>query len=219
METQVTSRYRSAATKQQFDQGAMFNISEGPASGQLLAVKPPIYNLYLANGADQGTMGFPLTAEQLLTNGMRLQAFERGAIQYNPATLAAVLLPPVASVAISAGTSIQMYPDESLTVQSSLAAANGTALSNRPVVWVSSNAAVVQIDGSGPSVTLVALTYGTASVTATAEGQTSPALVVSVTTSFCCQIGQGAPTPAVREGFQRHHPRDGLLMQASSVAP
>ena len=156
----------------------------------------PIYNLYLSNGADQGVMGIPLTAEQLLTNGMHLQAFERGA-EYNPGTPVAVLLPPVASVAISAGTSIQMYPDETLTLQSSLAAADGTALSNRPVVWVSSNPAVVQINGSGPSVTLLALTYGTASVTATAEGQTSPALVVSITTSFCCQIGQGAPTVAI----------------------
>jgi len=215
-ETQVTSQYRSAATKQQFDQGSMFNISEGPASGQLLAVKEPIYNLYLANGADQGTMGFPVTAEQLLTNGMHLQAFERGAIEYNPATLVAVLLPAVASVVVSAGTSIQMYPDESLTVQSSLAAANGTALSNRPVVWTSSNPAVVQINGSGRSVTLLALTYGTASVTATAEGQTSPALVVSVTTSFCCQIGQGAPTPAIQQAFQDAVTRDGLNVQAAS---
>jgi uncharacterized protein (TIGR03437 family) len=215
-ETQVTSQYRSAATKQQFDQGAMFHISEGPASGQVLAVKEPIYNLYLANGADQGTMGLPLTAEQLLTNGMHLQAFERDAIEYNPATLVAVLLPPVASVAISAGTSIQMYPDESLTVQSSLAGSNGAALSNRPVVWTSSNPAVVQINGSGPSVTLLALTYGTASVTATAEGQTSPALVVSVTTSFCCQIGQGAPTPAIQQAFQDAVTSYGLNVQAAS---
>jgi uncharacterized protein (TIGR03437 family) len=220
METQVTSRYRSAATKQQFDRSAMFHISAGPASGQLLAVKEPIYDLYVANGADQGTMGLPLTAEQLLANGMHLQAFERGAIQYNPqsnpATLVAVLLPAVASVAISAGTSIQMYPDEPLTVQSSLAAADGAALSNRPVVWVSSNPAVVQINGSGPSVTLLALTYGTASVTATAEGQTSPALVVSVTTSFCCQVGQGAPTPAIQQAFQDAVARDGLNVQAAS---
>jgi len=219
-ETQVTSRYRSAATKQQFDQGAMFHISEGPASGQLLAVKEPIYNLYLANGADQGVMGLPLTAEQVLTNGMHVQAFERGAIEYNPqsnpATVVAVLLPAVASVAISAGTSIQMYPDETLTVQASLAAADGTALSNRPVVWVSSNPAVVQINGSGPSVTLVALTYGTASVTATAEGQTAPALAVSVTTSFCCQIGQGAPTTAIQQAFQDAVVRDGLNVQAAS---
>jgi uncharacterized protein (TIGR03437 family) len=213
---QITSPYHSAATKQQFDQGAIYQIMSGPAMGLLLGVKGPIYSLYVTNGADSGTMGFPQTVEQVLPNGMHVQDFERGAIQYNPATGVATLLPAVASVAVSAGSSIQMYPDESLTVQASLAGAGGVSLSNRLVTWTSSNPAVVQISGSGPSVTLVALTYGTATVTATAEGQTSPPLIISVTTSFCCQIGQGAPTPAVQQAFADAVARNGLSVQAAS---
>jgi uncharacterized protein (TIGR03437 family) len=213
---QVTSQYQSVATKQQFDQGAIYNITGGPAMGLLLGVKEPIYALYVANGADSGTMGFPQTVEQILTNGMHVQDFERGAIQYNPTTGVATLLLGVASVAVSAGTSIEMYPDESLTVQASLAGAGGVSLSNRLVTWTSSNPTVVQISGSGPSVTLVALTYGTATVTATAEGQASSPLIISVTTSFCCQIGQGAPTPAVQQAFEDAVARNGLSVQAAS---
>jgi uncharacterized protein (TIGR03437 family) len=213
---QVTSPFQSVATKQQFDQGAIYNITGGPAMGLLLGVKGPIYALYVTNGADSGTMGFPQTVEQVLPNGMHVQDFERGAIQYNPTTGVATLLPAVASIAISAGTSIQMYPDESLSVQSSLAGAGGVSLSNRLVTWTSSNPAVVQISGNGPSVTLVALTYGTATITATAEGQASPPLVISVTTSFCCQIGQGAPTTAVQQAFEDAVARNGLSVQAAS---
>jgi uncharacterized protein (TIGR03437 family) len=216
LEMQVTSAYRSAANRQQFDQSAMYNISAGPAAGLLLTVKGPIYTVYVANGADSGAMGLPLTIEQILPSGLHVQDFERGAIQYDPATQAATLLPAVASVAISAGTSIQMYPDESLTAQASLAAANGASLSSRLVTWTSSNPAVVQINGSGPSVSLLALTYGTATVTATAEGQSSPPLVITVTTSFCCQVGQGAPTAVVQQAFQDAVARNGLTVQAAS---
>ncbi len=125
METQFTSAYHSSATRQQFDQGAIYNIVSGPATGQLLAVKEPIYDVYLANGGDSGTMGIPLSPEQILTNGTHVQAFERAAIQYNPATMAAVLLPAVGSVTVSVGTPVQMYPGETLPVQAALSAANG----------------------------------------------------------------------------------------------
>ncbi len=120
-------------------------------------------------------MGFPVSAEILLPNGMRQQAFERGAISYNPATLVATLQPPVTSLTISAGSSLQMYPGGASPVQASLAAAGGVAVAGRPVVWSSSNTKVVQIQGSGASVVLYAVASGSATVTATAEGTEQPA--------------------------------------------
>jgi uncharacterized protein (TIGR03437 family) len=146
-------------------------------------------------------MGFPVSAEILLPNGMRQQAFERGAISYNPATLVATLQPPVTSLTISAGSSLQMYPGGTSPVQASLAAAGGVAVAGRPVVWSSSNTKVVQIQGSGGSVVLYAVASGSAIVTATAEGQSSPLNIV-VTSSYCCAIGQGAPTAAIQQAFQ-----------------
>jgi len=216
MVQQVSTQYQSAALRQQFDQGAIYDLSAGPAATQVLAVKGPIYTTYLANGGDSGALGLPLTAEQVLANGVHLQAFDRGAIEYTPPATVGSVLPPVASVAVSAGASIQMYPGETLATQATLTAANGAALTSLPVFWTSSNTAVVQIQGSGASVKLLALTYGTATVTATAEGQSNPPLSVSVTASFCCQIGQGAPTLAIKQAIEDAVTGNGLALQASS---
>ncbi len=206
--SQIASEYRSSAVTQSFDQGTIDNLNGGPYTG-LFGVRPPIYQIYAANGAETGSMGFPVSAEILLPNGMRQQAFERGAISYNPSTLVATLQPPVTSLTISAGSSLQMYPGETSPVQASLAVAGGVAVSGRPVVWSSSNTKVVQIQGSGASVVLYAVASGNVTVTATAEGQSSTLNVV-VTSSYCCAIGQGAPTAAIQQAFQDAVSRDNL---------
>jgi hypothetical protein len=109
-----------------------------------------------------------------------------------------VLLPPVAAVLASTGTAIEMDAGETLGAQASPSAANGMALTSRSVVWTSSNPAVAPINGSGAPISLQALTYGAATVTATAEGQSNAPLAITVTASYCCQLGQGALTLAIR---------------------
>jgi uncharacterized protein (TIGR03437 family) len=216
--SQISNPFNSSALTQPFDQGTMDKLNGGPYTG-FFGVRPPIYQIYAANGAETGSMGFPVTAEILLPNGMRQQAFERGAISYNPVTMAATQQPPVASVTISASASLQMYPGGTSQVQASLAAAGGVAVAGRPVVWSSSNARVVQVQGSGASVVLYAVASGSATVTATAEGQSNSANIV-VSSSYCCAIGQGAPTTAIQQAFQDAVSRDKLnvvLPAASGV--
>lgn len=75
--SQISSQYNSSALTQSFDRGTMDNINGGLYTG-LFGVRPPIYQIYAANGAEAGSMGLPVTAEILLPNGMRQQAFERG---------------------------------------------------------------------------------------------------------------------------------------------
>ncbi len=214
--SQIASRYGSSAISQQFDQGAVDNLNGGRYTGTF-AVRPPIFPIYAANGAEAGAMGMPVTVEVLLSNGMRQQAFERGAISYNPTMLVATLQPAVASLvlstnaAIPAGGSAQMAPGGTLPVQATLAAAGGVAVSNRPVTWSSSNTKVVQIQGSGASVVLYGVGSGSATVTAVAEGQTST-LSVTVSSSYCCAIGQGAPSTAIQLAFQDAISRDGLIV-------
>ncbi len=198
--TQISGRYNSSALLQTFDQGTMDSLNGGAYKGTF-AVRPPIYPIYAANGAEFGSMGFPVSGEILLSNGMRQQAFERGAISYDPITLVATQQPQVGTVTISAGTTLQMFPGGTSPVQASLAAAGGTAVSGRPVVWSSSNTKVVQIQGSGTSVVLFGASSGNATVTATAEGVSAPLNVV-VSSSYCCTIGQGAPTIAIQQAFQ-----------------
>ena len=199
--TQISSRFGSSALNQTFDQGTLDTLNSGPYSGTF-AVRSPIYPLYLATGAETGSMGFPVTGELLLANGMRQQAFERGAISYNPITLAASQQPAVASVRLSAGSSLQTYPGATNAVQATLTGAGGVAVSGRPIVWTSSNPKAVQVQGSGASVVLYAVGQGSAAVTAEAEGQTSTPLNVTVTSSYCCFVGQGAPTTAIQQAFQ-----------------
>jgi uncharacterized protein (TIGR03437 family) len=216
--SQIASQHKSSAITQAFDQGTIDNLNGGAYTGTF-GVRPPIYQIYAANGAEAGSMGFPVSAEILLPNGMRQQAFERGAISYNPATLVATQQPPVASVTVSAGATLQMFPGGTSPVQASLAAAGGVAVVGRPVVWSSSNTKVVQIQGSGTSVILYAVASGSATVTAAAEGQSS-VLNVVVSSSYCCMIGQGAPTAAIQQAFQDAVSRDQLnvvLPAASGV--
>ncbi len=212
-EAQVTSPYYSQAAMQNFDRGAMYNITAGPVNAQLVTVQEPVYALYLANGAEAGAMGLPTGGVRIISGGMRQQAFERGAIEYNPATLVAVARPAIASLALTPDSSIQMHPDDMLPAQVAIFAADGSSIADRPVTWSSSNAKVVQILGSGKAITLKARGLGVATVGVAAEGQASPVLNISVTTAPCCQVGEGAPTEFIRRLFQDAVTRNKLVVQ------
>ena len=217
-ETQATSQYKSASTFQTYDQGAIYNITSGVVSGRLLAVKGPIYTLYMSYGAQAGSLGLPATDELLLPTGMHQQNFEGGAIQLDPTTSIAVLRPPIDSLVLAPAGSLHLNLGDTRAVQVTPYTANGTALTDRAVGWNTSNGRVVQIQASGYTVTLKAVGAGTAIVTASAEGKTSSPLTVSVTAP-CCQIGEGAPTAAIQQAFQDAVSRDKLSVQVPAASP
>jgi uncharacterized protein (TIGR03437 family) len=216
-EAQVTSQYKSAATFQTYDQGAIYNITSGVLTGRLLAVKGPIYTLYVSYGGQAGSLGLPATDELLLPNGMHQQTFEGGAIQLDPTTGIAVLRPPIDSLVLMPAGSIHLNLGDTAAVQVTPYTANGTALTDRAVAWTTSNGRVVQIQSTGYMATLKAVGAGTAVASAGAEGKTSSPLTVTVTAP-CCQIGEGAPG-TVQQAFQDVITRDKLSIQLPAASP
>jgi uncharacterized protein (TIGR03437 family) len=214
----VTSSFGSKATQQTYDRGAIYNITSGTLTGRLLAVKEPIYDLYVVEGLHGGLLGLPATGELIEPNGMRQQQFEGGAIEYDPATLVATLLSPVGSVAIQPSTSAQLNLGASVTVTATVTDTLGVQLSNRAVIWNTSNGNVAQIaSSSGLTATVKAVGGGVATITATAGGKTSAALSVTVIAP-CCQIGEGAPA-SFASAFQSAVLRDKLSIALPAASP
>jgi uncharacterized protein (TIGR03437 family) len=214
----VISSFASKATVQTYDRGAIYNITAGTLSGRLLAVKEPIYDLYVTNGLHGGLLGLPATDELIEPNGMKEQEFEGGAIEYDPATLAVTLLPPIASVTIQPSTSAQLNLGATLTVTATVTSTFGVQLSNRGVIWNTSNGNVAQIaSSSGLTATIKGVGGGVARITATSGGKTSTALTITVI-SPCCQIGEGAPA-AVENAFQAAVLRDKLSIALPAASP
>ena len=140
---------------QTYDRGVIYNITSGTLSGRLLAVKEPVYDVYVTNGLQGGLLGLPATGELIEPNGMREQMFEGGAIEYDPATLVATLLSPVGSVAIQPSTSAQLNLGGTLTVTATVTSNLGILLSNRAVIWNTTNGNVAQIaSASGLTATI-----------------------------------------------------------------
>ena len=192
-EKQIYSIYSTGAMEQLYDQGVIYNMDFGPSNGKVFTVQAPIYAVYVANGAENGSMGLPTGPVQLNSDGTRQQNFDRGAISYNATTLVATLQPAVASVTVSLGATAQMYIGEALGATATTLGPSGSALLGRTITWTSSNSAVVQVVGSGPTVSLHAISPGTATVTAVSENKTSTALTLTV--AACCQVGQTPPPP------------------------
>jgi uncharacterized protein (TIGR03437 family) len=215
----VTSSFGTKATMQTYDRGVIYNITSGTLSGRLLAVKEPVYDLYVSYGLQGGLLGLPATAELIEPNGMMEQMFEGGAIEYNPATLVATLLPPVGSVTIQPTLSAPLNLGATLNVTATVTSILGVELSDRGVIWNTSNGNVVQIaSGSLLTATIKAVGGGVASITATSGGKTSAPLSLTVIAP-CCQIGEGAPA-AVASAFQAAVLRDKLsiALPAASAA-
>lgn len=218
-QTAVTSPSDAKATLQTYDRGAIYNITSGTLSGRLIAVKEPIYDLYVQNGLQGGLLGLPATGELIEPNGLMEQMFENGAIEYDPATLVATLLSPVGSVSIQPSTSVQLNLGSTLNVTATVTSNLGVQLSNRAVIWNTSNGNVAQIaSASGLTATIKAVGGGVAKITATSGGKTSTPLSVSVIAP-CCQIGEGAPA-ALQNAFQSAVLRDKLniALPAASAA-
>ena len=218
-QTAVTSSFGSKATLQTYDRGAIYNITSGTLSGRLLAVKEPVYDLYVVNGLQGGLLGLPATGELIEPNGMMQQMFEGGAIEYDPATLIATLLSPVQSVSIQPTSSAPLNLGATLSVTATVTSNLGVQLSNRTVIWNTTNGNVAQIaSSSGLTATIKAVGGGVASITATSGGKTSAPLSITVNAP-CCQIGEGAPA-AFESAFQAAVLRDKLsiALPAASAA-
>jgi uncharacterized protein (TIGR03437 family) len=216
-ETAVTSIFGTQATAQNFSQGAIYNITSGILLGRLLAVKQPVFSLYLANGAAAGSLGLPVTEELNLANGMRRQTFEGGAIDYDPATGIPVLRPPIGALALQPNGSVHMNQGDTLPAQVTVYTKDGHVVTDRAVSWNTSNGRVVQIQANGLAATIKAVGAGTATVTVTAESKTSLPLMISVT-ALCCQIGEGAPTAALQQAFQDAVARNRLSVQLPAAS-
>ena len=196
-ETAATSTVNAAnkATVQTFSSGQLFNITAGPLNGRFLSIRKPVFGLYTTS------LGFPLAEEMILPNGNHRQSFESGSIEYDPSGNA-VLRPPVSSIGlVSKDTTIRLNLGDSTTVVVRAFAADGSELADRPVTFISSNSRVALVTSKGVEATVKAVGGGTATLTATAEGKTTPAVTI-VVSAPCCQVGEGAPSAAVQQAFQ-----------------
>ena len=214
-ETAVTSSVSSAAaTAQYFDRGAIYNVTSGTNSGRIFTVVGPIYDLFASNNVEKGFLGFPITDELSLPNGMRRQTFEGGSIDYDPTkpNVPAVLRYPVSGIVVSsAGSTIRLKLGETADLQANVFGPNGIALTDRQVLWTTSNGRVVTVSNSNPA-TVKAVGGGTAVISATSEGKTS-AGITFVVSAPCCQVGEGAPTASVGQAFQDAAARNRLNLK------
>ncbi len=217
-QTAVISSSGSKATLQTYDRGAIYNVTSGTLSGRLLTVKEPIYDVYVANGLQGGLLGLPATGELIEPNGMMEQMFENGAIEYDPATLIATLLSPVGAVSIQPSSSAQLNLGGTLNLTATVTSNLGVQLSNRAVIWNTTNGSVVEIaSASGLTATIKGVGGGVAKITATSGGKTSTPLSVTVIAP-CCQIGEGAPV-ALQGAFQAAVLRDKLSIVLPAASP
>jgi uncharacterized protein (TIGR03437 family) len=200
-EIAFTSPAGAKATLQTFDRGVVFNITSGVLSGRIIAVSSVVYILYIANQGYRGPLGLPTADETTLSTGRHRQTFEGGVIEYDPGS-PPVLKFPVHDVVISGGGSkLTLNLGDTTSLQATALDSSGNILTDRAIVWSTSNSRVVTIQSSGASATLKAVGGGSASITATSEGKLSVPLPVLVT-SACCDIGEGSPTPAIQQEFR-----------------
>lgn len=201
-ETAVTSSTAATATMQTFDQGAIFNFTTGLNAGRQIAVKQPVWGVYVANGLVTGALGLPVGEEYILPNGHKRQPFESGTIEYDPATQTAFLRAAVASVAISSvNNPVKLKVNETATLTAEVTDTTGTPAPDRAVIWTTSNSRIASVQSAGATATVKGTGGGTATIQAISEGKTSPAVTI-VVTATCCQIGEGAPTAAIALAFQ-----------------
>ena len=215
----ITSASGIVATVQTFDQGAVFNATSGTLSGRIIGVGPFVYPTYAANGGYAGFLGFPTNDEQLLANGHKRQPFEGGSIEYDPAGGAAVVRYPVQDISIApGGGTIKLSLGDTVSFTATPYDPKGNALTDRLVVWSTSNSRILALQQTGTTVTAKAIGGGSATLTASSEGKLSLPLTVIVSAP-CCGLGEGAPTPAVQQAFQDAVTRNKLSLQLPTARP
>ncbi|MBI5085106.1 MAG: hypothetical protein HZB13_10980 [Acidobacteria bacterium] len=208
----------TAATWQQYRNGAIVNMTSGILSGRVVTVKQPVFDLYVASGGPSQFLGFPVAEAQVTPSGTYRQAFEGGTVEYTQGGSASLLL-PVSEINISGVSgAVRMRLGDSVAVQARLFAANGTQLTNRTISWTTSNGRVVVIDAIGPNGTIRAVGGGTAVITAVSEGKSATPVTVYVSAP-CCQAGEGAPSPAIAQAITDAINRNKLQVRIPTSGP
>ena len=205
----------TTATVQTFANGAIYTISSGPNKNKVFSVVEPVWDLYQAQSGPSGTLGLP-TSEllEVSSTGVYSQSFEGGALQYSSGSGGPTLELPVSAVSLvgaPATGAVTLNLGQTLSVSALPVASNGSNLTDRPVAWATTNGKVVSIQAAGQKAVLTAVGGGTANVTASSGGVTSPRLTVTVIAP-CCQIGDGAPL-SVGQAFQAAIARNKLSIQ------
>lgn len=203
-----------------FQNGYMFNSSTGPSAGRLVVVKEPVNTIYRNNGGPTGRLGLPVNDELVLANGRRRQTFQGGSIEYGAGEVP-VLRNAVFAVTLTSAGSIRLNLNDTFQIRTQLVTTAGESVSDRDVSWATSNSRVVQIavNSSLPGVaTLRAVGGGSAFITATSEGKSSPPLTVFVAAP-CCAVGEGAPTAALQQSFLDAVARNRLNPRLPSASP
>jgi uncharacterized protein (TIGR03437 family) len=188
-------------TVQRYFNGAIYNITSGTFSGRTLSVAEPVYSYYASLNGHDGALGFPTEAERILPDGRRRQVFQGGSIEYTPGS-DPVLRLPVSDVLISPGFSpVRLDLGQTVELRARVLGSNGGELSDRPDSWTTSNGRVAAIQVSNNAVTVRAVGAGSAAITASSEGRSSPPVTILVSAP-CCQVGEGAPSTVVQQAFQ-----------------
>ena len=217
-EQTVTSKPGASARMQTYQRGVIFSITSGTLNGRVLGVKQPVYDLWVQYGGQADFLGLPSSEELTLPDGRKRQSFEGGAIEYASGG-AAVLRRPVSAVSIIPNT-LRLNLGETATLVASVLATDGAEVLDRVVSWTTSNGRVITVQplGTGLTATLKATGGGSAVITATSEGKTSPPMAVSVAAP-CCQVGEGSPNAAVQQVFQDAVTRNQLALQVPAPGP
>ncbi len=208
------------ATRLDFERGYLFNMTAGPASGRVVAVKEPVNSLYRTNGGPTGRLGLPLNDELLLANGRRRQTFQGGSIEYAVGETP-VLRNAVFAVTLTTAGSLRLNLNETFQIRTQLVTTTGESVNDREVSWTTSNSRAVQVVVTPNQLgvaTLRAVGGGSAFITATSEGKTSPPLTVFVSAP-CCAVGEGAPTAALQQSFIDAVTRNRLNPKLPSASP
>ncbi|SPE30735.1 Ig domain protein, group 2 domain protein [Candidatus Sulfopaludibacter sp. SbA6] len=204
----------TTATVETFASGAIYTIGSGPNKSKVFSVVEPIWDLYQTEGGPSGTLGLPTSELLQVSSGVYRQTFEGGALQNTTGGGGPTLELPVAAVGLTgapAGGAVTLNLGQTLSISAVPVDTSGSNLTDRPVSWSTTNGKVVSIQATGLTAVLTAVGGGTANVTASSGGVTSPKLTVTVIAP-CCQIGDGAPS-SVGQAFQAAIARNKLSIQ------
>ena len=215
-ETGVTSSRGGAATLQRFQNGLLYYYSTGTLAGRLIAVQEPILTAYNDNFRETGFLGLPITDETVLADGSRQQSFEGGTLVYKPGQ-PPTILPRIVRVVINGLDPQRLTVGQKVILSTQSETVLSQYVSDRPVVFSTSNGAVATVKGIGSSVEITAVGGGTARLTASSEGVVSLPLTILVQ-PVCCALGEGAGT-TVAEAMQAAVSRNRLSLKLPIAAP
>jgi uncharacterized protein (TIGR03437 family) len=216
-ERNTTSRFTTTATQQDFQGGVIVRITSGTLQDQVFVVSGTAFTKYGEIGGTASWLGYPV-GDEFTISGRQRQNFEGGFIEYVPGSGAsAEARAPVSTVRMDvAPVTLQVGNVITRTVE---AFDNlGNPVLDRPVIWSTSNRSVVQVQANGATATLRAVGPGFANIVALVDGVSGGTLRITVT-SACCQVGEGAPTLAIRQAFQDALTRNSITPRLPADGP